>query len=148
MLQLFWKISNCFGIDYKDFGNDSYLFGNDFKLVPNYLENFQFLWNSFQIFWNWFQLFWKVNTMTPSQNDLVVKNFLRFGWVIDISNNFSWGFQKCQFYHRRSYLVDNLTLPTQRTYRLGYRLRGQSWHVERFSLIKKSRRVLLLELKN
>ena len=39
-------------------------------------------------------------------------------------------------------------LPTQPTYRLGYRLRGQSWCVEGVCLIKKLRRVLFLELKN
>ena len=69
------------------------------------------------------------------------KNFIQFGWVIDISNNFSWGFQKCQFYHCRSHPVDAPSLPTQPTYRLGHRLRGQNWCVEGVCLIKKSQNV-------
>ena len=65
------------------------------------------------------------------------KNFILFGWVIDILNNFSWGFQKCKFYHRRTQPVDAQLLPTQPTYQLGYRLRGQSWRIEGVCLIKK-----------
>ena len=76
------------------------------------------------------------------------KNVIRFGWVMDILNNFSRGFQKCKFYQRRTHPVDAQRLPTQPTYRLGYRLRGQSWCVEGVCLIKKSRMVLFLELKN
>ena len=70
---------------------------------------------------------------------------LKKGWVMDISNNFSWGFQKSKFYQRRTHPVDTKRLPT---YRLGYRLCEQSWCVEGVCLIKKSRRVLILELKN
>ena len=76
------------------------------------------------------------------------KNFIRFGWVIDLSKNFPRGFQKCKFYQHTTHPVDAQLLPTQPMYRLGYRLRGQSWRVEGGCLIKKSRRVLLLELKN
>ena len=43
--------------------------------------------------------------------------------------------------------VDAKLLPTQPTYWLGYRLRGQKFSVDEVSLIKKSRRVLLLGLK-
>ena len=71
-----------------------------------------------------------------------------FWWVMDILNNFSCRFQKCKFYQRRTHPVDAQGLPTHPTYRLGYRLCGQSWCVEGVCLIKKSRRVLLLELKN
>ena len=58
------------------------------------------------------------------------KNFIRFGWVINISNNISWRFQKCKFYRSRTHDVDAQLLPTQPTYRLGYRLCGQSWRIE------------------
>ena len=43
------------------------------------------------------------------------RNFIRFGWVMDISNNFSWGFQKCKFYQHRTHPVDAKLLPTQPT---------------------------------
>ena len=76
------------------------------------------------------------------------KNVIRFGWVMDILNNFSWGFQKCKLYRRRTHPVDAQRLPTHPTYRLGYRLSGQSWCVKGVCLIKKSIRVLFLELKN
>ena len=63
------------------------------------------------------------------------------------SNNFSWGFQNCKFSQPRTHSVDAQLLPTQPTYHLRFRLFGQSWHVEGVCLIKKSRSVLLLELK-
>ena len=75
-------------------------------------------------------------------------NFSRFGWVLNISNNFWWGFQKCRFHQRRTHPVDAKVLATQPTYRLSYRLHGQKFSVDGVCLIKKSRRVLLLELKN
>ena len=59
-----------------------------------------------------------------------------------------WGFQKCKFYQHRIHPVDAILLPKQPTYRLGSRLRGQKFSVDGVCLIKKSRRVLLLELKN
>ena len=66
------------------------------------------------------------------------KNYIRFGWVMNISNNFSWGFQKCKFYQRRIHPVDAKLLPTKPTYRLGYRLRGQKWRELGVWAIKKS----------
>ena len=66
------------------------------------------------------------------------KKFIRFGWVMDMDTTFHEDFKNVNF-------IDEQSLPT---HRLGFRLRGQSWGVEGVCLIKKSRRVLFLELKN
>ena len=72
----------------------------------------------------------------------------RLYWLKHISNNYSQGFQKRQYYYDRTMPFYAQALPTQPTNRLGYRLRGQSLRVEGVCLIKKLRRVLFLELKN
>ena len=76
------------------------------------------------------------------------KNFNRLYWLKHISNNFSQGFQKRQYCYDRTMPLYAQALPTQPTYRLGFRLRGQSLRIEGVCLIKKLRRVLFLELKN
>ena len=53
------------------------------------------------------------------------------------SNIFSREFQKCKFYQHRIPLVHPQFQPMQPTYRLCYRLLGQSWCVEGVCLIKK-----------
>ena len=45
---------------------------------------------------------------------LTFKNFIQFGWGINISNNFSRVFQKCQFYRCRTHPVEAKLLSTQR----------------------------------
>ena len=76
------------------------------------------------------------------------KNFNRLCRLKHISNNFSQGFQKRQFYYDMTMPLFAQALPTQPTYRLGYRQRGKSLSVEGVCLIKRLRRVLFLELKN
>ena len=76
------------------------------------------------------------------------KDFNRLCWLKHILNNFSQGFQKCQYHFDRTMPLYAQALPTQPTYRLGFRLRGQSLRIEGVCLIKKLRRVLFLELKN
>ena len=66
------------------------------------------------------------------------QRFIRFGWVINITNDFSWWFLKCKFYQCRTHPVDAKLLPTQPTYQLGYRLRGQKFNIDKVCLKSRS----------